>query len=145
MSLRGFINRPAPSLTPEAPVVEAVRLMGREKVGAVLVELERKLVGIFTYRDLIDRVLIERRDPATTRIREVMTSPAESIGKEAAYGEALRVMIEKDYTYLPVVDAEHRLLGMLSRRALLEHRVEELSDNLDSLARYFAADAAGGD
>lgn len=145
MSLKGFVNTKAPTVGPDAPVMEAVRLMGRHTVGAVLVEEEGKLRGIFTYRDLIDRVLLARCNPEATTVRQVMTCAVESIGREGSYADALRVMIERDYTYLPVVDAEQRVLGTVSLRGLLEHRVEELADRLDSLAKYFAADSVGGD
>ena len=145
MTLRGFINTPAPAVRPDSPVTEAVRLMGRDKVGAVLVAEDRKLKGIFTYRDLIDRVLLAGRNPESTPVCQVMTAAVESIGKEGSYADALRVMIERDFTYLPVVDAEQRVLGMVSLRDLLQHRVDDLSGRMDSLAKYFAADAMGGD
>jgi len=145
MTLRGFMNTPPPAVRGDATVMDAVRLMGRDKVGAVLVEEDRKLRGIFTYRDLIDRVLLAGRNPETTTVGQVMTEAVESIGKEGSYADALRAMIERDYTYLPVVDAELRVLGMVSLRGLLEHRADELTDRMDSLAKYFAVDAMGGD
>jgi CBS domain-containing protein len=91
--------------------------MNSEKVGALAVVEEGKLYGIFTYRDLVDRVILEKRDPDTTKLEDVMTKEVETLRADGCYGDALRVMVEKDYTYVPILGEGDKLAGMLAARA----------------------------
>jgi CBS domain-containing protein len=119
--------------------------MDRKKVGAVVVVENHKLSGILTYQDLVERVLLAKRDPETTPVRDVMTKEVTVLTGEHSYGNALKLMVEHDYTYLPVLDDTGHLSGMLSLRDLLNHRIEDMAWQLDSLTRYFSANGIGGD
>ena len=127
-----------------ATVLEAIELMVRKRVGAVAVVEQDRLLGIFTERDVMVKVVPARRDPSTTTMAEVMTSPVESASVETTAGEALALMIERHFRHLPIVDAQGRILGMLSIRNLLESRVDDLTRELDSLETYLTADGPGG-
>jgi CBS domain-containing protein len=133
---------PALQLRAEDTVFEAARVMHGAKLGAISVADGAEISGIFTYRDLIERVILDRRDPTHVTLGEVMTRDVLSVAVSESYGAALRTMVQKDYTYLPVVDADGNFVGMLSMRGLLEHRIDELAFELDSLAKY--VDVEGG-
>ncbi len=85
------------------------------RVGAVLIAHEGRLIGIFTERDMINRVVACDREPKTTPLAEVMTKDPSTISPKATALEALRVMEDGGYRHLPVV-AGRRLVGIISRR-----------------------------
>ena len=118
--------------------------MTEESIGAIVVKEGNRLVGIFSERDLMLRVVSEKRDPERTQIRDVMTSPVETIHRDSTVDEALKVMLEKHIRHLPILDRDGRVSGMISMRSLLHDKVEELTDQLDSLEAYFTADGSGG-
>jgi CBS domain-containing protein len=144
MDLLRIASVPAATVLPETPVLEAVRLMSEERVGAVAVTRDGKLTGIFTERDLMIRVVLEGRDPRTTRVGDVMTEECVSAKKDMPMGEALQIMTERHFRHLPVVDENDRVLGLLSIRNLLHNRVDKLSQELDSVVAFFTSDSRGG-
>ncbi|MGH9323300.1 MAG: CBS domain-containing protein [Vicinamibacteria bacterium] len=135
---------PAATVSPEATVFEAVRLMSNERVGAVAITREGTLSGIFTERDLMIRVVLEGKDPRSTPVGDVMTKKCISAKNDMSMGEALQIMTESHFRHLPVVDDENRVLGLLSLRNLLHNRVDKLSQELDSVVAFFTADGGGG-
>ena len=145
MGLKGLLLRPPGHATASTTVLDAARIMSEGKLGAVPVLADGRLEGIFTYRDLVDRVVLAKRDPETATLAEVMTKNVDSLGVDASYGDALRTMVEHDYTYLPIVREDGRLAGLLSLRDLLEHRIDHLAAELDSISQYLAVDGPGGD
>lgn len=144
MGLLRIARTPLVSVRPEATVMEAVRTMARESIGAVTVMNGNQLVGIFSERDLMGRVVLEQRDPERTLVRDVMTSPVQTIARDCTADDALKVMLEQHIRHLPIVDRGGALPGMISIRSLLHEKVEELTDQLVSLEAYFTADGAGG-
>ena len=129
----------------EASAADAIQMMLERHVGAVgVVDSEQRVAGIFTERDVLMKMSLSGRDPSQTPIREVMTTPVEMATTETAPGKALSTMVERHYRHLPVVDDSARLLGMLSIRNLLEWRVDDLTQELDSLEQYVANDGPGG-
>jgi CBS domain-containing protein len=144
MDLLRIASVPAATVSPETPVLEAVRLMSDERVGAVAVTREGKLTGIFTERDLMIRVVLEGRDPGATQVGDVMTGQCISAKKDLSMGEALQLMTDRHFRHLPVVDENDRVLGLLSIRNLLHNRVDKLSQELDSVVAFFTADGGGG-
>jgi CBS domain-containing protein len=119
---------------PDALVIDAVGCMCRAHVGALLVMREQTLVGIFSERDLMTRVTLARRDPAVTRVGEVMTSYVFCLRSDASPHEAMNVMTTRRVRHLPVV-AGHRVMGVISIGDLVrwtirdrEHEIEQLHD-----------------
>lgn len=123
-----ILRRQPVMMRPEATVQEACREMRDHRVGAVLVtDPAGRLLGIFTGRDAICRMLAERRDAAGTSLAEVMTRQPEAIGPDVTAIEALRLMRDCGCRHLPVVEGD-RLLGIVSRGDFqgLEHaRLDE--------------------
>ena len=102
-------------LPPSASVEEACRHMRDRRVGAVMVaDGERRLVGIFTGRDAVHRVLAEGKSPAATVLGEVMTPDPDTMPPERLAIEALRHMADARFRHMPVVEGEE-ILGIVSR------------------------------
>ena len=135
---------PPPSVKVDATVLSAAMSMRNARIGAAAVLEGDELVGIFSERDVMLRVVVPRLDPETTSVREVMTTAVQTVGEAAEAGEALELMVSRHIRHLPVVDSENRVTGLLSVRNLLQHHIEELADQLNSLEAYFSADGPGG-
>jgi len=102
-------------LPPEATVFDAACLMKTRKCGSVLVADKQKLVGIFTERDVVNRVIAAKRDPMKTNLVQVMTKKPDTATPDMLAVAALRMMEDGGYRHLPVVRGKH-LLGVVSRR-----------------------------
>ena len=135
---------PPPSVAVDSTVLSAAMSMRNARIGAAAVLEGDQLVGIFSERDVMLRVVVPRLDPEATTVREVMTTAVHTVGEESEAGEALEVMVSRHIRHLPVVNSENRVTGLLSVRNLLQHHIEELADQLNSLEAYFSADGPGG-
>ena len=109
---------------PETTVDAAARLMAQRKVGAIMVVESQKLVGIFTERDAVFRVVAQGRDARTTTLTEVMTASPFTVDPDKSFGYALLLMHEKGFRHMPVLDGG-RLVGMVSARNALDPDLEE--------------------
>ena len=101
------------SLGPGATVLEAALLMNERGIGSVIVIDKDRLAGIFTERDVLRRVVAEQRDPATTKLADVMTSPVACAAPHTTLDEIRQVMRERRIRHVPLVNAK-RVLGMIS-------------------------------
>lgn len=114
-----------------ATVVEVARTMRERAVGAAMIVAEGRLIGIFTERDALFRVLAGGRDPRTTSVGEVMTRDPQAIHPDRPFVEALRMMHEGRYRHVPIV--EHgRPMGIVSVRDALHADFSELVDILST-------------
>lgn len=124
-SIRQIVEQQEIVTAPETMlVVEAAGLMRQKQVGAVLVVQEERLVGIFTERDALFRVLAEGRDPRATRLSEVMTPNPRTIHPDKPFSDALHIMHEGGFRHVPVVDGS-RPVGMVSARDALGPELED--------------------
>lgn len=144
MNILKIADVPPAVVAPTVTVLEAIEEMVRKRVGAVAVVQGGHLVGIFSERDVMLRVVMTRRDPSGAKVVDVMTSKVETGTEDTTPGEALSLMLERHIRHLPIVDSAGRVLGMLSIRNLLQSRVDDLSRQLDSLESYLTADGPGG-
>jgi len=144
MNLLKIARVPAPTVSLDTTVLQAVQQMSEIRVGAVSVVKHDELVGIFTERDVLRRVVAARLPLDTTKVSDVMTSPVETAHPDTNPGEALEVMVSNHFRHLPIVDNENRLQAMLSIRHLLNCMVDQLSDELHALDSYLCADGPGG-
>jgi CBS domain-containing protein len=144
MGLLRIARTPLVTVSPDTTVMQAVRIMTEESIGAVAVTQNHRLVGMFSERDLMLRVVSKKEDPERVFIQDVMTSPVETIHRDSPADEALKLMLEKHIRHLPIVDRDGKLAGMVSMRSLLHDKIEDLTDQLDSLEAYFTADGVGG-
>ena len=117
--IRDIIQDKAPdTIGPEVTVLQAARRMTAGKVGALAVIEGDRLVGIFSERDLMTRVVAEGRDPAATRVRDVMTQDLVVADADETADACLHRMKQLHVRHLPVV-SNNKLVGMLSVRNLL--------------------------
>ena len=135
---------PPPTVTVDATVLEAVWSMQNARTGATAILEGEKLVGIFSERDVMLRVVAAQRDAAATQVQKVMTSTVKSVFEDQDAGDALELMVANHVRHLPILDSQGSLTGLISIRNLLQHHVEELADQLNSLESYFLADGPGG-
>lgn len=147
MSLLKIAHVPPAAVEAGQTVLEAVQVMAKEGVGAVaVVEKGEKidLCGIFTERDVMLRVVLQKQNPETTKLRDVMTQAVTTISEDVAAEDAFNLMVEHHMRHLAIVSESGDLLGMLSIRNLLEYLVEDLQRELHSLDQYISNDGPGG-
>jgi CBS domain-containing protein len=111
---------------PETTVLEASRLMMTRNTGAVLVVRQDRLIGIFTERDTVFRVIAQGRDPGSTTLAEVMTPSPRTVGPDKSFGYAMLQMHEVGCRHLPVVE-NGRPIGIVSARNALDPDLEEFA------------------
>ena len=111
---------------PETTVAKAAKLMAKKNVGAVMVVEGKRLVGIFTERDAVFRVIAAGRDPATTTVGEVMTPDPVTVEPAEIFGRVLLAMHEKGFRHMPVVE-NGEPVGIVSSRSALDPEMEEFT------------------
>jgi len=111
---------------PDASVDDAARLMKEAHVGAVLIVEQGRLVGIFTERDAVCRVLAARRDSLLTKVAEVMTRDPVTVSPDETFGYALLLMHDNGFRHAPVVE-NGRPIGVVSMRHALDPELEEFT------------------
>lgn len=124
-------------------VVRGIRLMQKEKVGILFVVEDGNLVGALSERDIAVRVVLRRRNPRTTAVKDVMTSPPVVLAASATVREAVHLMAKHRVRHLPVV-SNGSIKGMVCRRHMLRERASDLSQKMDSMVAGFCADGIGG-
>lgn len=115
------------SLGPESTVRDAALLMEQHNIGAILVTEGKVLVGIFTERDLVCRVVAKTLDPAATALSAVMTKDPDTVGPDTKALDALRKMEDGGYRHLPVTKGG-RVLAVVSRRDFFGAEEARLED-----------------
>ena len=111
---------------PGTTVAQAAKLMARKNVGAVMVVEGKRLVGIFTERDAVVRVIARGLDVATTTIGEVMTPDPVSVDPNEIFGRALLLMHDHGFRHVPVVE-NGEPIGIVSSRSALDPEMEEFT------------------
>lgn len=137
MLIRDVIRDREPySMRATASVIEAAEFMAQRKIGAVCVLDEQgKLIGVFSERDLLNRVVVPRHDPGTMKLGDVMSPLRAVIRCDETPHQALERMERIGTRHLPVVDDE-KWVGMLSMRDLLRVELSEHSDEIKLLHEY---------
>lgn len=119
---------------PTSTVLDAARQMKEERVGSILVVDHGRLVGIFTERDALNRVMSEGRDAKGVTLGEVMTRGPQTIAPEKPVGLALLMMYEGGFRHVPVV-SHGRPVGMISARDALGPELQEFESELERRKR----------
>ncbi len=132
------------SIGKDATVLEAVRAMVTGKVGAAVIQDGPRLLGVFTERDVARRVVLAGLDPRATPVTEVMTKNVVTVRENTDRSSALKLMNEHHIRHLPMVDAEGKVLAILSIRQLLRAEVQDLQQTVWELVADTSNDSAGG-
>src|SRR5450830_610643 len=109
---------------PETTVSNAARLMADKNVGAVMVVENERLVGIFTERDAVFRVIAQGRDVKTTPLTDVMTTAPKTLDPGKSYGHALLLMQDNGFRHVPVIE-NGRPIGIISSRNAMDPDLED--------------------
>ena len=128
-------NRTIHYIQPHQTVIEAAGYMVECHVGAVPVLEGTTLVGVFSERDIMSKIVTAGRDPLTTRVAEVMSTSLRTLAPDSSCEEAMLMMQTHGVRHLPVCDGS-TLVGFLSLRDLLRHTLEEKSGEADMMRAY---------
>lgn len=125
------------TLGTKATVSEAVRLMNEHNIGCVVIIQNGEAIGIITERDMLKRVLIETRDPETTKVSQIMTAPLVVGNPEMDIQEAVRLMAAEKIRKLPITE-DGKLVGMITLTdlarsiAYLEHIFKRMRNDMST-------------
>lgn len=112
-------GRSVVSTSPDASVLDVVRTMTENNIGAVPVIQDSKLVGIFSERDVMTRVVSKELSPSSTKISDVMSTDVGSATPEDSLTDCIEKMKKNGYRHLPVVEGE-TVIGFISLRDILD-------------------------
>lgn len=120
---------------PEQTVLEAAQLMNNRGIGAVVVTEQEEIRGIFTERDVLRRIVAEAREPASTRLEDVMTTSLVTTTTEMTVDECAELMTRRRIRHLPVV-RNGRLAGVVTIGDLLAYQLSEQATTIAHLNSY---------
>jgi CBS domain-containing protein len=123
------------SVGEDATAMDAAKVMNEHHIGALVVTRGEKVVGIFTERDILNRVVAQQRDPAGAVVRDVMTTPVACCAPDTSRAECRGVMRSRRIRHLPVVD-DDRLVGMISIGDIIEDEGAEQQETIRYLYEY---------
>ncbi|GEM_PF-1869320 len=118
LEIKEWINPIVVGAYPDESVLVVAKRMHQYGIGAVIVNsMNEKPVGIFTERDLLNKVVVQGKDPAQVMVKEVMTSPIETINAASPPFEIFKLFAKRDFRHLPVTLDDGRIIGVLSVRS----------------------------
>jgi CBS domain-containing protein len=120
---------------PATAVAKAAKLMATRNVGAIMVVDNDLLIGIFTERDAVTRVLAPGLDADVTQIGDVMTRAPHTVSPDKPFGYALMLMHEKGFRHLPVV-VDGKPIGIVSARSAMDPELEEFVSEAQRRVHY---------
>lgn len=123
------------SIGKDESVLAGAQKMNEHRIGSLVLTEGENVVGIFTERDILTRVVATRRDPETTKIEEVMTCPVACCQPQTTVAECRGVMMERRIRHLPVVD-EGRLVGIVTIGDLNAMEITEHQRTIEDLHQY---------
>ena len=123
------------TISPDAKAVDAVALMARKGVGAVVVISDGQLAGIVSAKDFGQRVVLERQPLENTKVGDIMTSPVITVSPTTTVAEAMALMTHNRIRHLPVVE-KGELGGIVAMGDLARSVIAEQAFTIDQLQRY---------
>ena len=140
-TVRQLLEAKAPevfAIGPDAPVIDAIRLMAEKCIGAVLVIQDGRLAGILSERDYARKIVLQGRSSATTPVRAIMTSDVVTIGLDETTDRCMQLVTDRRSRHLPVT-SNGQVLGVVSIGDLVKAVIEDQQLELDQLQRYIAS------
>lgn len=120
---------------PEAIVFDALHILARHEVGALLVMEGERLVGVFSERDYTRKVALQGKNSKTMRVAEIMTPDVFTVTPDTRTRECMALMSSKRIRHLPVVDGE-KVVGMISIRDLMDDIIADHEQTIEQLKSY---------
>jgi CBS domain-containing protein len=130
------------TIAPEATVFDAIKMMADKNVGALLVTVGDKLVGVISERDYTRKVALKGRSSRQTQVWEIISSPALSVSITHSVEECMRLMTENRVRHLPVLAGE-RIVGVVSIGDLVNWTISAQSVAIDQLESYISGQYPG--
>ena len=130
------------TISPSSPVIEAVRQMNSEGIGSLLVTDGDQVVGIFSERDVLTRVVDRELDPGSTPVSAVMTDEVVAVDSSMSVEDAMAVVTEKRCRHLPVMDGDV-LTGMVSIGDLTKWMGRHHQTHIQDLVNYITGKYPG--
>jgi CBS domain-containing protein len=128
-------GRTVHSIAPAASVLDAIRQMAEQHIGALLVLEEGRLVGILSERDYARKVVLNGRSSTSTAVREIMSAPVITIAPGQTVDDAMRLMTARRIRHLPVVRGD-AVLGVVSIGDLVKAVIEDQRHTIEDLRSY---------
>jgi CBS domain-containing protein len=125
------------SVSPDQTVHEAMALLSEHNVGALPVIRAGHLLGMFSERDCVRRVMLARRSSTETRVATVMTAPVKSVRATETVDTCMRIVTELRVRHLPVLEGE-RVVGIISVGDLVKAQLEEKESLIHDLESYIS-------
>jgi len=138
------LSHERPEVTPDVSVRETARIMAESHIGAIAVRKGGAIVGIVSERDLVKVVAAEGRDPATTRVAEVMNTDIVKVLDSTSVESAATAMRTHRVRHAVIVDRADNYLALLSERHLLYDVMTALEAKVGDLTGYIMSDSPGG-
>ena len=123
------------TISPNATVLEAIKIMADKGVGALVVAEDEKVVGIFSERDYTRKIALMERTSESTLVSDIMTSKVISVSLNHTVEECLQLMTDRHLRHLPVLDQE-KLVGFISIGDLVKAAMEEQRILIEQLQQY---------
>jgi CBS domain-containing protein len=140
-SVRHLLEAKAPevhSIGPDAPVIDAIRLMAEKQIGALVVIESGRLAGMVSERDYARKIVLQGRSSADTPVREIMTHDVLSVGPDDTADHCMQMVTHRRIRHLPVV-VDGKVVGLVSIGDLVKAVIEDQQLELDQLQRYIAS------
>ena len=125
------------SVRPEQSVLEAIKVLASEDIGAAIVMSADRLAGIFSERDYTRKIVLKGRASDTTRVEDVMTASVIVVNPRTRTRECMQLMSEKNIRHLPVVD-DARVIGMVSIRDIVSDIIADQDFTIEQLEHYIS-------
>lgn len=139
-TVRQLLEAKTPDLfavAPDAPVIDAIRLMAAKGIGAVLVMDGSRLVGILSERDYARKIVLEGRSSKDTPVSGIMTARVITVGPDHVVPDCMQMVTHNRIRHLPVME-NGAVVGMISIGDLVAAVIEDQQHELDQLQRYIA-------
>jgi CBS domain-containing protein len=124
------------TIAPTALVFDALKLMADKGIGALLVTEGEAIAGIFTERDYARKIALMGRTSSVTQVRDVMTSAVRFVRPDQTSEQCMQIMSTGRMRHLPVVDANDKLVGMISIGDLVKDIISEQKFIIEQLEQY---------
>ena len=140
-TVRQLLESKAPevfAIGPDAPVIDAIRLMAEKRIGALLVMQRGRMVGIVSERDYARKIVLQGRSSATTPVSEIMTGQVVSVRLDDTAERCMQLVTDRRIRHLPVLEGD-AVLGVVSIGDLVKAVIEDQQVEIDQLQRYIAS------
>ncbi|RNF85996.1 CBS domain-containing protein [Montanilutibacter psychrotolerans] len=140
-TVRHLLEGKAPdifAIGPDAPVIDAIRLMAEKRIGALLVMEGARLAGIVSERDYARKVVLQGRSSANTPVRDIMTVDVVSVSPHDTADHCMQLVTERRFRHLPVV-SDGQVVGVVSIGDLVKAVIEDQQVELAQLQRYISS------